>query len=1767
MEKWKDFPLSKEEEEGVTVEREEICGKEAFQRTLAGRLWTDSSFNSRAFISTMLGAWKLRNPDETQELSKNLFLFHFSTKRDLESVLRNGPWSFDRNILVLARVSGEEQPSELNMHFGVFWVRVYELPLMLRSEVMARKLGGILGKFEEMDTKEANRIDRFLRLKVTIDLKMPLKRGTVVRFKDKNLRVFFKYERLPTFCFVCGRLGHQLKDCESTGDLGDEGFEDIKENDLLYGQWIRASPLPRVNEEVRKKDSNSSSCSKSLFNLSSGQSKCEARGKEKEGEGEVEQHKDLGDQRKDNLITGNPSPAAAPTNFLEIEAVAESFGAVDISNVGAKKGETSKGKAIKKRSGPGDNLRGNRVLRRRSGRLRQWREEEERKPGSHDLCPTITTRGGVGRPTPPRTMKIVSWNCRGLGNPRAVRALLRLNRLENPDVLLVMESRLKYEEVSSLKIKSGFGGVHVVDCRGFGKDRAGGLILFWKEGFLLSILSSSLNHIAGSMIDEEDGQLWNLYGIYGHPEEQFKRKTWQLIQTLVREEGGNAIVFGDLNDILWDHEKRGGISRTNSQFLWGRNAVISCGLVDLGFEGYPFTWTNGRLGEDNTQCRLDRAMASNSFINRFSPVKVKHLSRFHSDHAAISISLEVDESLNSVSRKRPYLFRFEEVWSKDPRCERFVDQIWNEPSSRGLNKFDRIQNLDAMFKEYRRGEISKELRRIEEQLGSEFCWAEGHGDISRNRALVRQRDKLLQTEEIMWRQRSRALWLKYGDKNSKFFHGKASQRRKTNLIKKIKDENGYWWRGHDNYERILVTYFTDIFSSSFPTNMVEVCKVVEGRLKAEHVRICEESYTAAEVKTALFQMHPLKAPGPDGLPALFYQKFWHIVGSDICKLVLDILNNQKHPGIINNTHIALIPKCKTPTKPKDFRPISLCNVVMKLVSKVIANRLKIFLPEIIDEEQSAFVKDRLIMDNALIAMEGFHWMKKKVKGKKGTMALKLDMSKAYDRLEWEFIVEVLTSMGFPRSMVVLIEKCISSVSYKVLINGAPSRCFTPERGLRQGDPFSPYLFILCANVFSGLIKKAANHKEIHGLKIARNSPMITHLFFADDSLLFARASLEEARRIKDILKVYERASGQMVNFDKSEVSFSKNVGENTQAIIRNHLNVNTVSNHSKYLGLPVILGRSKKVVFSLVVERVWKKIKGWKEKFLSTAGREILIKAVVQAIPTYVMSCYKLPISVCNELEALVSNFWWGAKGGERKLHWLRWEKLAKAKNVGGLGFRNINDFNSCLLGKTYWRLLSNDDSLVGKVLKGRYFPRGSIDTCDVGYCPSYAWRSILSAREVVQRGARWRIGNGEKVKILNDCWIPGNPEFKLLFGTNNVGEEDLVSTLIDKDLGVWKREIIYESFSPDDAKKIVSIPLSRLPNDDKLVWHFEKSGEFSVKTAYHATCSFKTSLLPGPSISACHSLWKLLWKAPIYAKQRNFLWRVAQDILPTRGNLVKKGMIIDPLCPFCFSGIENVQHLFMECHFAKQVLFASSVGYRIPNCMDVNYWIQSILECGDTHSVQVLCVCLYKIWAATNLIVFQGKTVCPMAVAGSVSDCVQDFARWPPDPIAKNLAPAAGIFDTFPKDVHFAHVDAGFTEDEHTVFGCTFKDPFNKVILAASKKDLIMVEPSLAELLALRWCILLAAEINLEKVVFYTDALVVVDCINSIHSNASLDPIAAECRQLLSSFSFSSVIFVPRNCNFDAHNVVLLGKMYGSRTWLEGLPRANSVSLPFHGL
>ena len=235
-------------------------------------------------------------------------------------------------------------------------------------------------------------------------------------------------------------------------------------------------------------------------------------------------------------------------------------------------------------------------------------------------------------------------------------------------------------------------------------------------------------------------------------------------------------------------------------------------------------------------------------------------------------------------------------------------------------------------------------------------------------------DKLLQKQEIFWAQRSKINWLKHEDKNMKFFHAKATQRRNKNHIRGIQNADGQWVENLEEVVGVASAYFDNLFQVGVGDQMEECLNAVQSKITDEMHEVLSSEYTAKEVKVALFQMGPTKAPGPDGINALFYQKFWHVVGDTVVLAMLDFLNNGNMLPKINHTNIVLIPKNRNPVKISDFRPISLCNVIYKIISKVLANRLKQVLPQIISPTQNAFVLGRLIIDNVLVAFETLHTM-------------------------------------------------------------------------------------------------------------------------------------------------------------------------------------------------------------------------------------------------------------------------------------------------------------------------------------------------------------------------------------------------------------------------------------------------------------------------------------------------------------------------------------------------------------------------------------------------------------------------------------------------------------------------------------------------------------------------------------------------------------------------------------------------------------------------
>jgi hypothetical protein len=409
---------------------------------------------------------------------------------------------------------------------------------------------------------------------------------------------------------------------------------------------------------------------------------------------------------------------------------------------------------------------------------------------------------------------------------------------------------------------------------------------------------------------------------------------------------------------------------------------------------------------------------------------------------------------------------------------------------------------------------------------------------------------------------------------------------------------------------LFVEYYNSIFQTANLEQVEEVVENIPQVVTEEMNSQLTREYTAAKVDIALKQMVPLKSPGPDGLPPIFYQKYWHLIGKDVTKAVLTCLNSGKILKAINHTYITLIPKVQNPEEVMEFRPISLCNVIYKLISKVLVNRLKTLLPTIISESQSAFIPRRLITNNILVAFETLHHMQHQRTGRMGSMAIKLDMSKAYDRVEWKYLKGVMQKMEFHDKWITIMLECISTVFYSICVNGEPHGYIKPSKGLRQGDPLSPYLFLLCVEGFHSLIQKEKIAGTLKGVSISRGGPKNTHLFFADDSLLFCKASTDDVTRIQGLLSQYKKASGQQINRQKTTLFFSKSTPSTAQQEIQEMLGVPAIKQYERYFGLPSLVGRAKYSSFAQIKERVWSKLKGWREKLISQAGRETLIKSV-----------------------------------------------------------------------------------------------------------------------------------------------------------------------------------------------------------------------------------------------------------------------------------------------------------------------------------------------------------------------------------------------------------------------------------------------------------------------------------------------------------------------------------------------------------------------------
>ncbi|XP_024158077.2 uncharacterized protein LOC112165700 [Rosa chinensis] len=1028
------------------------------------------------------------------------------------------------------------------------------------------------------------------------------------------------------------------------------------------------------------------------------------------------------------------------------------------------------------------------------------------------------------------------------------------------------------------------------------------------------------------------------------------------------------MLIGDFNELVSSADKNGG--SFTGKFGGLRNWINRNAMIDMGFQGSCFTWSNNRVKE-----RLDRGFCNCSWRSLFDDAFIRHLPKTRSDHCPIVLQLCSNNSVN----RRAAPFRFQAMWFSHANYNDFVSSTWNSLSG---NFSTRVQNLSIAFAKWNKevfGHLFQKKKNILARIGGIQKAKDRHENLfllKLEADLIQEYESILNQENLFWRQKFRDKWLQGGDRNTRFFHLTTLVRRRRNKIEGLYDSNGNWYTDSESMKRIAVDFFTNLFS----LQSVEDIRFTIPWLFPNIDQLSMESLcrpiTLLEAKNSLFAIGGLKAPGYDGFPAIFYQHHWQLYSCEIFRVVIDAFNSGIIPPGLNHTVISLIPKVDGPQHMANFRPISLCSTIYKVISKIIVARIRPLMQQLISPNQVSYVPGRNISDNVMIAQEMLFKFKKSCGGL-GFFAWKVDLSKAYDRLSWQFIEMVLYEAQFPHSLVKLIMSCITSTSFQICFNGELTSSFHAQRGIRQGDPLSPYIFVLCMEKLSHLIHSTVDVGLWRPVRASQSGPKVSHLFFADDLMLFAEASPNQAAALKNCLDIFCSLSGQAVSYEKSLIYCSPNTCKSIASAISRTCGSPLTNDLGKYLGMPLIHSRVNKHTYNGIFDKVQNRLSSWKSKALSMAGRLTLVNSVTSSIPIYTMQTAKLPMSLCDKLDKLNRDFIWGDTTDRKKIHLVSWDVVCQPKQLGGLGIKKTEVMNQAMLAKASWRLFINDSGLWANIYSKKYLKDCSL--LDENYLPpsdcSSTWRSIVHGASLLKKNLKWRVGDGKTIKFWSDSWILPNALINFALPSAHINPN---ATICDfwNDTG-WDLDLLSSVVPNEIISLIINVPTGfEGCGDDTLIWGATSNGCFTVKSAYSSTFDF----------SVQNPQWKTLWKLNCPPKLMTFIWTVFHRKLLTNMQRVRRGLTTCATCPLCLSADESLIHLFRDCPRSSAIWRSMLKPGTILNSfsLDWNGWIAAQLHCHTkVHNNISWCnlfvfVCWY-IWKWRNKQIFDPAFTMPI--------------------------------------------------------------------------------------------------------------------------------------------------------------------------------------------
>ncbi|XP_019163512.1 PREDICTED: uncharacterized protein LOC109159858 [Ipomoea nil] len=513
-----------------------------------------------------------------------------------------------------------------------------------------------------------------------------------------------------------------------------------------------------------------------------------------------------------------------------------------------------------------------------------------------------------------------------------------------------------------------------------------------------------------------------------------------------------------------------------------------------------------------------------------------------------------------------------------------------------------------------------------------------------------------------------------------------------------------------------------------------------------------------------------------------------------------------------------------------------------------------------------------------------------------------------------------------------------------------------------------------------------------------------------------------------------------------------------------------------------------------------------------------------------------------------MNRYWWDS-GGDRRIHWKAWDKLCVPKKYGGLRFKDLRAFNLAMLGKQAWRMLTKPDSLVARVYKAQYFPKGTFFDTQIGNSLSFCWRSIMAAKSIICSGVRRRIGNGETTFIWTHPWLQDEHDHMIqtempvqLQGTRVMG-------LIDQQTGTWDNDILTDLFQPEDVGRIMRIPVS-LDYNDTWYWHGDPKGMYSVKSGYRRIVGDYESQ-GGEFMN-----WLSLWRLKIPPKWRMFLWRAICDILPTTTNLLIRRVDVSPYCAMCGISQENTMHALVMCDYARNIWEQSNL--TIPNIVTniFHVWFEELQNVLDSDGMLYAASILYNIWRARNRAVWeaclprpnsllraavtakdawlQARPIRPPAAlpanaVAHAAETVHDAAHVETALMAGNVVP----------NLRRCRVDAGYLHDTgRATVGAVLFDANGEYLAAFNAPLPTCLTPLMAEALACKEALSWLKERGEQSIELYTDCLTLQRYLATPTAafRSYVGYAIDGCKQIATLFQFCSFNFIPRSDNYLAH-------------------------------